>query len=188
MTTPTDTRSLIMDAFATQLASEGYAGISLVAVAQTAGIRKPSLYHHFPRGKEEIYEAVALRFIDGLRARIDQALSSVDDEPVAGKLEALARVTSEQAAGPVSFEQRIYDAMGNVSDESRAAVSAAYVSGVLDPVARLFDQATASGDLTGDPAFLMNAFLQLARTTDPAGNPVPEARIVHLFLEGARPR
>ena len=50
----TDTRTQIMRAFADQLAATGYSGISLVGVADDVGIRKPSIYHHFPGGKAEL--------------------------------------------------------------------------------------------------------------------------------------
>ena len=50
MTAAADTRTQIMDAFGDQLAATGYPGISLVGVARTVGIRKPSIYHHFPGG------------------------------------------------------------------------------------------------------------------------------------------
>jgi AcrR family transcriptional regulator len=42
----------------------GYQGLSLDAVAREAGIKKPTLYHHFPGGKETIYAEVAHDFIE----------------------------------------------------------------------------------------------------------------------------
>lgn len=38
-------------------ATHGYAGASMKDIAETAGIRKSSLFHHFPT-KEELYDAV----------------------------------------------------------------------------------------------------------------------------------
>src|SRR5207244_13414824 len=43
------------------LMAGGYGGMSLDAVAQAIGIRKPSLYHHFPGGKNELFIAVVER-------------------------------------------------------------------------------------------------------------------------------
>ncbi|MGN0042549.1 TetR/AcrR family transcriptional regulator [Rhodococcus sp. (in: high G+C Gram-positive bacteria)] len=186
MTDGTDTRTQIMAAFADQLAGTGYAGISLVGVAGTVGIRKPSIYHHFPGGKQDLYRAVAREFIGNLHLRIRKAVDtegSLDD-----RLTALAVACSEDHGSSISFEQRIYDALDQVSDTTRDEISALYVREVLSPVVVLFEGAVAGDELTGDPQFLMNAFLHLARATDLAGGTDNARRITELFLNGARPR
>ncbi|WP_407444540.1 TetR/AcrR family transcriptional regulator [Rhodococcus sp. (in: high G+C Gram-positive bacteria)] len=186
MTDGTDTRTQIMAAFADQLAGTGYAGISLVGVAGTVGIRKPSIYHHFPGGKEDLYRAVAREFIGNLHLRIRKAVDtegSLDD-----RLTALAVACSEHHGSSISFEQRIYDALDQVSNTTRDEISALYVREVLSPVVVLFDDAVTGHELTGDPQFLMNAFLHLARATDLAGGADNARRITELFLNGARPR
>ncbi|MGW6695898.1 TetR/AcrR family transcriptional regulator [Rhodococcus sp. NPDC054953] len=173
-----------MDAFAEQLASSGYPGISLAGVADTVGIRKPSMYHHFPNGKEEIYAAVAFRFIADHRERITTAIAT--ENTLEDKLTALAAAVADLSAGAVSFEQRIYDTLGSVSDDTRTAVSRQYVEGVLAPVVDLFARARTDGDVAGDPEFLMNTFLHLTRATDLTTAPEGPDQIVGLFLNGAR--
>ncbi|NPC97009.1 TetR/AcrR family transcriptional regulator [Nocardioides sp. zg-DK7169] len=186
MSTSPDTRTQVLDAFAAQLATLGYAGVSLSAVAREAGIQKPSLYHHFPQGKESLYEAVALRFVDDMEARIRAAVGSGGLED---RLRALGAVSAAHAAtNGVSFEQRVYDALAQVGEQTRDRVSRRYVGGVLDPVTEVFAAAVADGELTGEPAFLMNAFLHLMRATDLAAGADEPARLVALFLDGARPR
>jgi len=37
---------------------KGYEGASLADLSQATGLGKSSLYHHFPRGKEQMAEAV----------------------------------------------------------------------------------------------------------------------------------
>lgn len=89
MTADTGTRELIMDAFGDQLAATGYSGISLAGVARTVGIQKRSIYHHFPGGKQDLYVAVAERYIDTLHRRVQVA---VDTEGALGdRLGALVR-------------------------------------------------------------------------------------------------
>ncbi|MET7875431.1 TetR/AcrR family transcriptional regulator [Micromonospora profundi] len=184
MTATADTRSQILDAFSQQLAAVGYQGVSLVAVARTVGIQKPSIYHHFPGGKEDLYAAVALRFVEDLRARLAAALTT--EGTLEEKLRTLAVVSAEHSPRAISFEQRVYDALDLVSEETRTDVSQRYVSGVLNPVAELFRAAVEAGDVTGDPWFLMNAFLHLVRATDLAQEPDGSAQLVALFLDGAR--
>ncbi len=38
--------------------SHGYEGASLATISQATGLKKPSLYHRFPRGKEQMAEEV----------------------------------------------------------------------------------------------------------------------------------
>lgn len=186
MTAAADTRTQIMDAFGDQLAATGYPGISLVGVARTVGIRKPSIYHHFPGGKEDLYAAVAVRYIDTLRDRIGRALER--GGTLEERLVELAAAGVEHGGATISFEQRVYDALDHVGAETRERVSGLYVTEVLDPVVALFADAVDAGTLSGDPRFLMNAFLHLVRAGDPASAPDDVRRIVALFLDGARPR
>lgn len=185
MTNQTDTRSQIMDAFTDQLAATGYPGISLVEVARTVGIRKPSIYHHFPGGKEDLYAAVAERHIEDTSARMRAALDS--DGPLTHRLIALAKATADDN-GTVSFEQRIYDTLGQVSETTKNRISDLYVNRLLEPVVDLFAGAVEDGEVNGDPQFLMNAFLHLTRASDLDSRPDNAERIVSLFLDGARPR
>ncbi|MGW6034008.1 TetR/AcrR family transcriptional regulator [Gordonia terrae] len=161
---------------------------SLIEVGRTVGIRRPSIYHHFPDGKEQVFIAVAERFIDGAGDRITRAISTPGT--LRDKLTALvAAVAASGASGAStsSLEQRIYEALDHVTDATRTSVSDRYVAGLLTPVSELFASAVAAGDVTGDPEFLMNAFLHLARATDLLERPEDATRIVDLFLDGARP-
>ena len=180
-TTSQDTRTQLLDAFAAALASTGYPGISLTDVAREAGIKKPSLYHHFPGGKATLYEAVAARFTDDLGARL--AAATDPGLSLEERLDAVAQVSASHAEATVSFEQRIHDALDHVPDEVRDRVSRAYVDAILTPVERLFAEAVDSGFLTGDPALLTHAFLNLTRAS---GDAAPA--LVRLVLDGARPR
>lgn len=186
MTVPTDTRSEIMDAFAGQLAAGGYTGISLVGVARSVGIRKPSIYHHFPGGKEELYQAVALRFTDRLGDRIKTAVAEAGG--FEGRLAELVAAVVDPDARSISFEQRVYDTLEHVSEKARSTVSDHYVRAVLDPVVDVFTRAVESGEIAGDPWFLTNAFLHLARSVDRSGGDEAAVAVVRLFLDGARPR
>lgn len=186
MTAGADTRTQIMDAFGDQLSATGYPGISLVGVARTVGIQKPSIYHHFPGGKEDLYAAVAVRYIETLHDGIGRALEQ--DGTLEERLVALATAAAEHGGAPISFEQRVYDALDHVGAATKDRISRLYVTEVLDPVVALFAGAVADGAITGDPQFLMNAFLHLVRAGDLASGPNDMRRIVALFLDGARPR
>lgn len=54
-----DTRHLVVKAADALMHQYGYQGFSMDDVAKAVGVRKATLYYHFPEGKEEIVLAVA---------------------------------------------------------------------------------------------------------------------------------
>lgn len=125
MTNAPDTRTQIMDAFAAQLATAGYLGASLLDIGRTIGIRRPSIYYHFPEGKEEVFVAVAERFIGEAGARITAAIATPGT--LRDKLTALVETAVENDVRAASFEQRIYEALDHLADDTRSTVSDRYV-------------------------------------------------------------
>lgn len=196
---PDSTREQILDSFADQLLEAGYRGISMKAISDTVGIRRPSLYHHFPDGKEQLYTAVALRMIESDAARVEQALATPGD--LRAKLGSLALLHADDPR-KVALDQRIYDATRYVSDETRTLVSIRYVDGLLAPVNDMMAAAVAAGELRDlDPDFLTSTFFGMAQVVqgipedtamppDKRGGPRPDTAelakgVVELFLSGA---
>jgi len=199
---PEATREQILDGFAEQLLDAGYRGISLQAITDAVGIKRPSMYHHFPNGKEQIYAEVALRMIEADAA--DVTASLVENETLHDKLVALALLHSEDPR-KTALDQRIFDATRYVSDETRTLVSTRYVAGLLTPVRDLMADAIAAGDLRDeDPGLLMEAFFGMTSAVpalpEDVGMPPSKRggkrpatvalaeRVVALFLEGAAAR
>lgn len=196
---PDNTREQILDSFADQLLESGYRGVSMKTIADTVGVRRPSLYHHFPDGKEQLYTAVALRMIESDSARVQQALA----EPggLRTKLTALALLHTDDPR-KIALDQRIYDATRYISDETRTDVSTRYVDGLLAPVNGMMAGAVATGQLREfDPDFLTSTFFGMAQVVqgipedaamppDKRGRPRPDTTdlaegVVELFLSGA---
>ncbi|MCP3998577.1 MAG: TetR/AcrR family transcriptional regulator [bacterium] len=196
---PENTRERILDGFAEQLLDVGYRGISLQAITDAVGIKRPSMYHHFPGGKEEIYTEVAQRMIDADAALVADALSG--NETLENRLVALAMVHTDDPR-KAAFDQRLFDATRYVSDETRTVVSTNYVNGLLAPVRSMMADAIAAGDLRDeDPELLMQTFFAMTTAVqdlpedvgmppDKRGGKRPATielakRVVALFLEGA---
>ena len=84
-------RDRILDDSARLFARDGYDGTSLGEIATSVGVTKAAIYHYFPN-KKEIYEAIIVRTLEGLRHHVSQAAA----EP-SGPEEALARFMTAHA-------------------------------------------------------------------------------------------
>lgn len=71
-----DTRQLALGAALVLLHQYGYLGVSMDAVAKAIGVRKASLYHHFPGGKEQMILEIAERAIAEDRVGIASAIKA----------------------------------------------------------------------------------------------------------------
>ncbi|CAM3143566.1 TetR/AcrR family transcriptional regulator [Prescottella defluvii] len=182
--TPTDTKARLVETFARHLATNGYAGLSLIEVVQEVGIKRPSLYHHFPGGKDALYAAAAHDFIDRQHEKLQAGLAS--DGDLTDRLVAIVRAVADPSGAQVSFDQRLFDALPLVDDPIRDEVSRAYVTKLLDPVEAVIRDAVEARELAGDEGFLTNALLHLARATDLRPDDDSLApKLVALFLNGA---
>lgn len=198
---PADTRACLIQGFTRQLVEHGYLGISLGTVAAGCGIRKASLYHHFPGGKAELFREAALGYIDQQAARLSTAMTVSGG--LAERLTAVAALYTDPQAHAADLGQAVYQATRHLPEALRSEVSHAYVDRLIEPVTALITQAIADGELAeADPGFLSWTFLamasaltpipdDLAMPPDERGEPAPDPAqpvraLVRLFLDGAR--
>lgn len=81
MPRPDRSRTALIETAATLFRRQGYAATGLNQILDQAGIKPGSLYHHFPRGKQQLAVAV----VDTAGAAIEQLLRKflATDRPVA---------------------------------------------------------------------------------------------------------
>ena len=70
MPRPDRSRAALIDSAATLFRRQGYAATGLNQILDHAAVKPGSLYHHFPRGKQQLAAAV----VDGTAAAIEQLL------------------------------------------------------------------------------------------------------------------
>ena len=84
-------RDRILDDAARLFARDGYDGTSLGELAASVGVTKAAIYHYFPN-KKEIYEAIIVRTLEGLRGHVSRATAQAS-----GPEETLARFMTAHA-------------------------------------------------------------------------------------------
>jgi AcrR family transcriptional regulator len=182
-----DTRTRAIAAADALLHQHGYMGVSMEDIAATIGIRKASLYHHFPDGKDQIVMEIAERLIDfdarGFNAALEHATTRE-------RLEAMARFIF---ADTRQTNAVLRDAARFMPNEHQRRIAELFFTQMLQPVQRVFETGISSGELKAhDPRFAAFSFLSLlsemnAPAHQAAFANLPE-RVTALVLQGLEPR
>ena len=96
------TRNRILDAAAEHCAQRGYEALSLELVAETAGVTRGAIYHHF-EGKEGLFRALVIRRLEWMGRAIERAAAEAAEAAVT---EAAAVAPRAHTADPGSREWR----------------------------------------------------------------------------------
>ena len=168
----------------------GYAAMSLDRVAQELGIRSPSLYHHFPHGKEGLLLAVTQR-----RQEIDgQAISRLitkAHDPVAGLRSVARYFAAEVGHHPY---RAIIASLHALSPETHAAMQAGFASRVEAPLLGLVRRARSEGRFGNCDEYLTVRVFLLQMiglgelVTSKQGRKMLPDHLVDLFVGGLLPR
>lgn len=75
---PTISDTALVDALGAVFSRHGYEGASLNRMSEATGLKRSSLYHRFPNGKDEIIEAVAARAAERFEAMLAPAFAEGD--------------------------------------------------------------------------------------------------------------
>ena len=144
-------RDRILDAAEMLFRQRGYHGVSLIDVAQAVQMRKPSLYHHFPEGKEELFLSVH----DRMFARMGNALSDLLTDTVATA--AVGENILEKglhAAGrwflaqpPMFLLSMLHHDMPGLREETRNRLIKGSYGVIMEPLAHLVTRALERGDV-----------------------------------------
>ena len=118
----------------------GYAEVSMQQIADAAGLRKASIYHHF-RDKEELFAQVVLREMERLRRSMEQAIARADT--FRAQLEAVARLWFEQFESDAAG--MIRDFRGHVPEERHGDVHCE-LERLAATLQDVFERARAAGE------------------------------------------
>lgn len=150
-------RVTAIEAAKTLLASGG-GGLSMEGLARALGVRAPSLYHHFPGGRDEMIVATAEHY----GALHGDALRAIVDGPgdVVAKLKAVARYFAEPGQGhPYNM---LTEERSQLSEPARAELRRIFGERVEAPLLRLIRQGQSDGRFQDlDPELCVRTLLTL---------------------------
>lgn len=179
-----DTRRLALECAHDLLHERGVHGFTMDDVAAGIGVRKASLYHHFPGGKEALIVELALRTLDGLDTRLHAALHG--QSTTAQRLRA---VIDWHRGGPQGTQARLREIAATLPGPHQHRVLQALITQLFTPIEQVFLDGQARGELRPHDARRMGvAFLAVLSGLDETGMP-PQSdaevtAVLTLFLRG----
>lgn len=153
-------------------------------IADAAGLRKASIYHHF-RDKEELFTAIIIAETVDMRHRMEASLEGVE-----GFRPRLAKLTETQMATMRSHSMRLAEDFRIHIPESRHDEMHAELRTLFAIYDALFTEAHALGEITGiEPSLAASCYFQIVLSmtwdwldTIGARKPEPE-RLAELAMQ-----
>ncbi len=161
---------------------KGYLGVSIDEICQRCGITKPTLYYYF-QSKENLFVEVLIHRLRGFHQVIEQP----------GSLgERLERIAAAMFDGfQAEYSHLVRDLEHIHRPENASRVTDAFAAEIFIPLTQLMADSVISGDLTGEPRFLAQAFAGLidsfiARSHEfGLDNRQLASQLVQFFIKGA---
>ncbi len=141
-TEESDSRQRILNVALQMFMTQGYAAVSTRQICAAAGVKQPSLYHHFGN-KEGLYLAVVQNWFESVHERIANAIRARDT--LREKLHGIAAIFWNTSLGDYQSMQR--DAMQNMPAEHMDILFKSIYTGVIAPVMQVMEWGIARGDL-----------------------------------------
>jgi AcrR family transcriptional regulator len=179
------TRAQALEVTEELLHQHGYLGVSLEAVAGRIGIRKASLYHHFPGGKEELMLEIAYGILKRDEEGFKRAIAS--SATASGQLRAVARW---MASGPGPTELVLQDSMRFLPEKHQTDLTQSFFAKLYEPIQAVIVAGVSSKEFRAHDvelstwsllAMLAEIHKMLPHTKNPKTLP---DRLINFFIRG----
>jgi len=144
---------MLRDAALAEFAAAGYAAASMEAVARRAGVAKGLLYHHFPGGKADLFDAV-VRGV--LRPLFDEAERDVVAAGTGPRLPLLRAILGRALAAAADPRARVVSRLIIAEGERFPELAEAYHAAVVRPgealLAAVLREGVARGEFRAEAA------------------------------------
>ncbi len=178
------TRERALEVAEQRLQLEGYRAVSMEAVAQGVGIRKASLYHHFPGGKDELMMVVAERFVAREEAGFSAAIGSAHSAFL--QLEALARWVFSEGR---QTESLLREAVRYMPKAHQQRIGEHFFRRLFLPVQGVLERGVSQGEFrVHDTELSAYAFMgllsEMSHSSHLKASANLEGRLLNLFIHG----
>ncbi len=179
-----NTRARALDAADSLLHEHGYLGVSMDSIADKISIRKASLYHHFPSGKDQIMLEIANKHIELNKNGLQDAL--IAGKTVRERLEGMAVFIFKDTR---RTHRVLEDTTRFLSLEHQQALGMGFFTHIFGNVHRVFETGIKTGELKPhDTRFSTFAFLSLLSEMNAAAHQQTwtdlPARVTSILLNG----
>ncbi|MFW5693809.1 MAG: TetR/AcrR family transcriptional regulator [Alkalispirochaeta sp.] len=182
----------ILDAAEGLFRERGFQAVTLTDVAQAVGIRKPSLYYHFPEGKEQLFVAVQERMFQRIGDQLELAIQAAPPS-LDAQLQHAAKWFFQRP--PLFLLAMIHHDMPALSEEHRKSLTAMSYGVIMRPLVQAVQTAVESGEIREvNPHVVAGGFISLLEGTTIAaragfGHNVEEMMVASLdmVMNGLRP-
>lgn len=155
-TEPRSGRQRILERARDLFLERGFLDVSMREIAEAAGLRKASIYHHFA-DKEELFTAIILKETTDLRERMEASLDGVS-----GFRERLTCLTRTQMHSTRSHSIRLAEDFRSHIPENRHDEMHAELRNLFAIYEQVFADAHAAGEITGiEPSLAASCFFQI---------------------------
>ena len=152
-------REAILDVAERLFGERGFRGVTLADVAGQVGIRKPSIYHYFPKGKESLFVAVQTRLFGRIGTQLGEEIRSASPHLQDQFSAAAAWFFSRP---PLYLLTMIHHDMPYLSEENRRLVTDASYQTVMEPLVLAVRAAVAREEIRAvNPHIVAGGFLSL---------------------------
>jgi AcrR family transcriptional regulator len=140
---------------------DGFKGVTLGQIAQSVGIRKPSMYHHFPGGKEELFVEVQIRMYRRVGYELARILTHQEGVQIAQQLHECADWFLTQP--PIFLLSMMHTDMSGLSVAAQETVARTSYGLLMQPLVEAVREAIRRGHARSeiDPHTVAGAFLAL---------------------------
>jgi TetR/AcrR family transcriptional regulator, cholesterol catabolism regulator len=149
---PSPARERLLDVAERLFQERGLARVTMREIADAAGVRQASLYHHAPRGKAQLYREVFERMIARHRFGLETALR-VAGPRLRPRLRAVADWYVGQA--PMNFLRMMTSDMPALGDDEAAALAGPAYAALMRPITEALRDAERTGEARGVDADLV---------------------------------
>mgnify|MGYP002619978996 CR=1 FL=1 len=156
---PSAARERVLDVAEALFAERGLARVTMREIADAAGMRQASLYHHAPGGKEQLYRETFERTIERHRAGLESALARAGDD-----LRARLRAVADWYVGrsPMNFLRMMTSDMPALGEEVARELAGPAYAALMRPITDAFRAAAMRGGSRHvDPDLLAGSLLAI---------------------------